>query len=104
MPSALLCKPFQELVKHNSSFTWDNTLNQLFINSKDIIIRKVQEFIHTFDPQRHTSLQADWSKEGIGYLLLQKYFDCILDHMSTCFPEGWRLVFAGSRFTSSTKT
>ena len=51
-------QPFQELVKHNSSFTWDNKLNQLFVNSKDII-SEVQEGIHTFDPQQHTCLQTD---------------------------------------------
>ena len=51
-------QPFQELVKHNSSFTWDNKLNQLFINSKDII-SEVQEGIHTFDPQQYTCLQTD---------------------------------------------
>ena len=62
---------FQELVKHNSSFTWYNTLNQLFINSKDITIHKCQEGIHTFDPQRHTFLQTDWSKEGIIHLFFK---------------------------------
>ena len=81
---------FQELVKHNSSFTWYNTLNQLFINSKDIIIHKCQEGIHTFDPKRHTCLQTDC--------------DCTLEHMPTCCPKDWRLVFAGSRFTSVAET
>lgn len=75
----------------------DNTLNQLFINSKDIIIGKVC----TFDLQRHTRLQTDWGKNETGYLLLQKYCDSALDRMPTCCPEGWRLVFAESRFTSS---
>ena len=62
-----IMQPFQELVKHNSSFTWDSTLNQLFINSRYIIVSKIQEGIHMFDPQQHTCLQTDWSKEGIGY-------------------------------------
>ena len=76
-----IMQPVWELVKH-SSFTWDNMLNQLFINSKDII-SKVQEGIHTFDPQWCTCPQADWSKEGIGYLLSQIYCDCTVEHMPT---------------------
>ena len=49
--SQSVMQPLKELVKHNSSFTWDkNNLNQIFISSKDIIISKVREGIHTFNP------------------------------------------------------
>ena len=44
------------------------------------------------------------ARKGLATYFLQKYCDCTLDHTPTCCPEGWKLVFAGSRFTSSAKT
>ena len=55
--------------------------------------------IRAFDPKRQTCLQPDWCQNGIGYLLLQKYCDCSLEKAPVCCPDGWRLVYAGSRFT-----
>ena len=92
-------EPFRELVKHNNKFHWDSTLNELFENSKSILIAKVAEGIYAFDPKRHTCLQPDWSKQGIGYLLLQKYCQCPLKNAPVCCHDGWHLVFAGSRCT-----
>ena len=37
-------------------------------------------------------------------LIFQKYCDCTLEHMPTCCQKDWRLVFAGSRFTSVAET
>ena len=92
--------PFRELLKKNSKFAWNSTLQQLFNDSKQTIISKVKEGIQAFETNRRTCLQTDWSKEGIGYLLLQQHCNCPVDKAPTCCPEGWKLVFAGSRFTS----
>ena len=99
-----IMQPIQELVKRNFTFTWNNTLDQLFNNSKDILISKVKERIHSFDTSRETILQNDWSKEGIGYLLLQKYCEWDTTKAPTCCPEGWKLVFAGSCFTTPSES
>ena len=34
----------------------------------------------------------------MGFLLLQKHCTCAIDRAPVCCPEGWRLVFARSRF------
>ena len=34
----------------------------------------------------------------MGFLLLQKYCMCTTDKAPVCCPEGWRFIFAGSRF------
>ena len=34
----------------------------------------------------------------MGFLLLQKHCTCAIDRAPVCCPEGWCLVFAGSRF------
>ena len=92
-------QPFRDLVKPKATFYWDQQLEDLFNQSKDVIIAKVIEGIRTFDPKKRTCLQTDWSKEGMGYLLLQKTCQCPQTSNPTCCKEGWHLVFAGSRFT-----
>ena len=92
--------PFRELVKPNSKFQWTNELEALFLEAKERIIAQVREGVRSYDTKRRTCLQTDWSKEGLGYLLLQKYCQCPMQTAQTaCCYSGWRLVFAGSRFT-----
>ena len=63
-------QPFRDLVKPNFKFHWDETLEKLFQDSKALLITTVEEGIQSFDINRPTCLQTDWSKEGISYLLL----------------------------------
>jgi len=53
-----------------------------------------------------TCLQPDWSKIGLGYLLLQKHCTCSLDNVPIRCPErvARKLVFAGSRFTQDAES
>ena len=37
----------------------------------------------------------------MGFLLLQKHCTCAIVRAPVCYPEGWRLVFAGSRFCTN---
>ena len=61
---------------------------------------KMQEGIKTFDINKHTCLQTDWSEKGVGYLLLQQHCSCPCTSAQTCCLEGWHLVFTGSQFTT----
>ena len=92
-------QPFRDLTKPGSKFYWDATLDKIFEESKKKLIQSSIEGIQTFDLKRHTCLQTDWSREGMGYLLLQKYCSCDMTKAPVCCNDGWRLVFAGSRFT-----
>ena len=38
--------PFRDLVKHNQTFTWNEILDTLFLESKKIILEKITEGIH----------------------------------------------------------
>ena len=96
-------EPFREAIKPNRTFYWDENLTQIFEKSKKLLIDMVKDGIRTFDTSRKTCLQTDWSKEGIGYLLLQKYCKC-KEESPVCCPEGWKLVFAGSRFLTPTES
>ena len=90
--------PFRNLVKPNAKFYWDQQMDLIFDKSKQIIREKAIQGIRTFDVKKKTCLQTDWSRNGIGYLLLQQHCSCN-SNQPTCCKEGWQLVFAGSRFT-----
>ena len=95
-----LMQPFRDLIKPNEKFYWDYTLNQLFEKSKLEIINAVKDGVKSFSLELRTCLQTDWSKNGIGYLLLQQHCKCDSDKIPTCCETGWQLIFAGSRFTN----
>ena len=46
---SLIMQPFRELVEVNSKFMWNDTLTQIFENSKQILINKVKKDIQSFD-------------------------------------------------------
>ena len=91
--------PFRQLLSPKTPFKWDDNLDQAFENGKREIIDKVIEGIQLFDLNRTTCLQVDWSKEGIGFLLLQQYCQC-QKTTPRCCPDGWKLCYVNSRFLS----
>ena len=97
-------QPFRELMNPNSKFQWSQSLEDAFQHSKSVIVDLVNEGITTSDINRKTCLAQDWSKQGMGFLLLQKYCDCPDDKAPTCCPDGWRLVFAGSKVCTSAES
>ena len=44
---------------------------------------------------------TDWSKEGIGFIVLQQYCSCTNSDTPFCCKGGWRLALCGSRHLSS---
>ena len=50
-----------------------------------------------FDINKTTCLATDWSKDGVGFFLMQKYCEC-QEIKPNCCTEGWRVTMAGSRF------
>ena len=91
--------PFRDLVKPNTQFIWTDELKLLFERCKLKILQQVKDGVRKYDTMRLTCVQTDFSKSGIGYLLLQKYCSCPIEKAPVCCTTGWKLVFAGSRFT-----
>ena len=65
---------------------------------KKVIVNLVRKGISTFKKDQAICLAPDWSKEGPGFLLLQKYCLCTINKAPVCCPKGWHLIFDGSRF------
>ena len=92
--------PFRELMTKRAmkDWYWDDALTDVFERSKNVIIDKIKDGVKAFEPGRTTCLTTDWSKNGIGFALLQKHCRC-RDDNPACGDGHWKLVYAGSRFT-----
>ena len=91
-------KPFCALLKPSTMFQWTDELDRLFHESKEIMIIEMKEGMRLFDPARPTYLATDWSVDGMGFFLMQKYCHC-LKKTPACCQNGWKLCLVGSRFT-----
>ena len=93
--------PFRHLLKPDNKFEWTDAMEELFNKSKDVMLECMKEGVRLFDVNRPTMLSTDWSIEGIGFMLRQKYCNCPLS--PTCCMDGWKLALIGSRFTTPTE-
>ena len=96
--------PFRELLKPGKPWYWDDALTHLFVKSKEKIIQMVEKGVRNFEIDRPTCLATDWSKTGIGFVLLQKFCSCDMKLAPNCCKTGWQLIYAGSRFTTSAES
>ena len=69
-------RPFRDLLKPKMAFYWDQQLQQLFSESKQHIVEVIKQGVRIFEKRRKTCLATDWSKDGIGFFLLQKHCTC----------------------------
>ncbi|KAG0726343.1 hypothetical protein GWK47_036808 [Chionoecetes opilio] len=64
---------------------------------KDTIGRLAAEGLRYYDVSRPTAVLTDYSRQGIGFLVLQQYCECVSEKSPLCCPGGWKLVLCGSR-------
>ena len=69
-------QPFRHLLRPSVKFTWTEELENLFQQSKDVIINEMKEGVSLFEVSRPTLLSTDWSVSGISFTLKQKYHEC----------------------------
>ena len=96
--------PYRDLLKTGRNWYWDETLDGLFAKSKGEIVKLVEKGVHAFEMGRPTCLATDWSKDGIGFILLQKFCTCTMEAAPNCCKQGWHLIYAGSRFTTEAES
>ncbi|CAB3985538.1 Transposon Ty3-I Gag-Pol poly [Paramuricea clavata] len=95
--------PFRESLKPGSQFTWTEELNQLFEESKKVIVNEIEHGVQIFDKSKPTCLATDWSKDGIGFWLFQKHCDCPAERPFCC-KTGWKVTLVGSHFTHTAES
>ena len=96
-------QPFRSLLKPSTPFRWTDQLAEAFQASKIHICDQIQTGVQIFDRGRPTCLATDWSKEGIGFWLLQKHYQCP-SHDPFCCRDRWWITLVGSRFTHAAES
>ena len=94
--------PFKPFLSPKHKFEWTPELDNAFQLSKSAIIDAIRLGVEIFDPEKQTCLRPDWSRQGIGYFLLQKHCTCT-NGLPDCCPDGWKITLAGSRFLTPTE-
>lgn len=98
-----LMKPFRELLKKDSKYSWTPELQLAFDTAKSEIVNLVLKGVKTFQTNAWTCIVSDWSRTGVGYALWQKRCQCQKIHLSCC-KEGWALIVQlGIREAHSTR-
>ena len=95
--------PFHQLLKSGTPFHWDDTLNQLFKESKAVIASEIKKGVCIFDKSKPTCLATDRSKSGVGFWLFQKHCQCV-SKKPFCCPTGWKIALVGNQFTHPTES
>ena len=93
---------FRQLLKPGSKFVWTNTLNDLFEESKCVIVSEIEEGVCISDPAKPTCFTTDWAKTGTGFWLFQKHCTCP-GLKPFCCNDGWKIILVGSHFTHPTE-
>ena len=96
--------PFRSLLKKEEVWNWTPELNSLFLATREVLAKQVEEGIKSYDPKKTTALITDFCKHGVGFLLMQKHCPCrkLTDagKLNTlCCRTGWKVCMVGSRFT-----
>ena len=96
--------PFRNLVKKSSRFSWNQTIEKAFQESKQVIVKLVRQSVSTFDINRVTCLVLDWSKDGMAILLLQKHYTCAINRSPVycqILHRCWTKICTHRRWSSS---
>ncbi|KAJ8369165.1 hypothetical protein SKAU_G00091930 [Synaphobranchus kaupii] len=96
-------QPFRKLLKSGERFEWSPELEDIFRESKDVIVQEIERGVRIFDKTKPTCIATDWSKEGIGFWLFQKHCRCT-PIRPFCCTDGWKITLVGSRFTHAAES
>ena len=96
---------FRDLVKPTvKTWMWIPTLSAEFKKAKEEIVKRVKEGVKAYDVNKLTCVSTDWSKLGVGFLVMQKHCDCEITNAPVCCKEGYKLVFAGIKKCSDAES
>ena len=103
LATAPIMEPFRDLLKKptGKKVYWDELLKQKLEQAKDVICRLAKDGLAYYDRSRPTAVITDWSKEGLGFIILQQHCRCSSVDAPFCCKGGWRLALCGSRHLTS---
>ena len=98
--TAPIMEPFRDLLKKPAGrkVYWDEQLQQKLEQANDTICQLAKDGLAYYDRTRPTAVMTDWSKEGLGFVVLQQHCRCsAVEHHSAAKPAGaWHCVAAAT--------
>ena len=64
---------FRDLLSSKAAYLWTQQVQEAFKKATEIIFESGKEGIKSFNVDRVTCLNTDWSKVGISFTIMQKY-------------------------------
>ena len=103
MATAPIMEPFRALLKDPQSkhVYWDEHLKKKFEEVKSVVCKLIKRGLQYYDKDKPTALLTDWSKTGVGFVVLQQHCRCSGMERPFCCKDGWKLVLCGSRYLTS---
>ncbi len=101
--TAPIMEPFRDLLKRpqGKRVYWDEHLQEKFQQAKETVCQLAKDGLAFYDRSRPTIAMTDFSKEGIGFVVLQQHCGCGTAEAPFCCRSGWRLALCGSRHLSA---
>ena len=102
LATAPIMAPFKDLLKKPTTkkVYWDDQLQEKLEVAKGTLCQLAREGLVYYDRTRPTAMVTDWSREGIGFVILQQHCNCVSAEAPFCCKGGWRLALCGSRHLS----
>ena len=99
LATAPLMEPFRDLLRKptGKKVYWDEQLQLRFQEAQETICRLARDGLFYYDKSRPTAVVTDWSREGIGFVVLQQHCGCTSTATPFCCSGGWKLALCGSR-------
>ena len=74
-------------------------MQTLFEKAKEEICKLSSNGLAYYDIKKNTVVITDWSKQGIGFVVMQLHCSCKnTSNIPTCCANGWKLALCQSRF------
>lgn len=98
LAAAPLMEPFGELLKKptGKKVYWDDQLQLRFHQAQETICKLASNGFVYYDKSGTTAAVTDWSRDGIGFMVLQ-HCSCTSPETPFCCRGGWKLALCGSR-------
>ena len=92
--------PFWDFLKQYSHFTWNQNFDNVFGQSKQIIVGLEKKGVMTFDTNRVTCLALEHIRHGFSAIAEVFYMP---KKAQIWCPEGWFIIFASTRLCTNTE-
>ncbi|XP_064106861.1 uncharacterized protein LOC135215838 [Macrobrachium nipponense] len=99
LATAPIMNTFREFLKKPTGklVCWNEALRTKFHHAQDTICQLAKDGLAYYDRSCPIAAITDWSKEGLGFVILQQYCLCSSAATPFCCTGGWRLALCGSR-------